>query len=143
MNTRERGWIEGPSVTVTVRADPPLSRSTSRITARRPFCDAMALGYLASYRGIEDTDILLRQPAYPLGARLAAGLLQIATFAASPATGKTRMSPMQPNAKRVQSAITALKQTGVTREAVIAIADAINPLTDSRSAIAKAIVENW
>lgn len=143
VKTRERGWIEGPAVTVTVRADPPRSRSAFRITARRPFCEAMALGYLASYRGIEDTDILLRQPAYPLGARLAAGLLQIATFAESPAAGKTRMSPMQPNAKRVQSAIRALKQTGVTREAVIAIADAIDPLTECRSAIAEALMENW
>lgn len=143
VKTRERGWIEGPSVTVTVRADPPLCRSTSRITARRPFCEAMALGYLASYRGVEDTDMLLRQPAYPLGARLAAGLLQIATFAESPVAGKTRMSPMKPNGKRVQSAVTALKQTGVTRETVIAVAGAINPLTDSRSAVARAVEENW
>lgn len=143
VKTRERGWIEGPSVTVTVRADPPLARSTSRITARTPFCEAMGLGYLARHRGIEDTDLLLRQPAYPLGARLAAGVLQIATFAESPATGKSRMSPMRPNAKRVEAAVTALKQTGVTRDVVVALAGAINPLTQSRSAVAEAIEASW
>lgn len=143
VKTHERGWIEGPSVTVTVRADPPLSRSTSRITARRPFCEAMSLGYLAAHRGVEDTDTLLRHAAYPLGARLAAGILQISTFAESPATGKTRMSPMQPNARRVQTAVAALKRTGITREAVIALAEAINPLSEGRSAVAKAIEETW
>ncbi|WPZ33480.1 hypothetical protein T8K17_19870 [Thalassobaculum sp. OXR-137] len=143
VRTGERGWIEGPSVTVTVRVDPPRSRSTARITGRRPFCEAMALGYLATYRGIEDTDILLRQPAYPLGARLAAGVLQVATFAESPIDGKARMSPMTPNARRVRAAITAMKQSGVTREAVVAVAEAINPLTENRSAVARAIEENW
>ena len=139
----EHGWIEGPSVTVTVREDPPLSRSAIRITGRRPFCEAMALGYLATYRGIEDTDTLLRRPEYPLGARLAAGVLQIATFAESPASGKSRMSPMQPNARRVDAAVTAMKLSGVTREAVTAVAEAINPLSENRSAIAKAIQDAW
>lgn len=143
VRTVEYGWVEAPPVTASIRSDADLGRRALRITGQRDFCEAMALGYLATHRGIADTDRLLRQPAYPLGARISAGVLQIATFAESPATGKTRMSPMTPNARRVRTAIEWLRRSGVTKEVVVAVADAIDPMTVAHSAVAEVIGRNW
>lgn len=143
VKTVEYGWIEAPPVTVTMRPEIPLTRSALRITGRRPFCEAIALGYLASHRGVSDAESLLRFGAYPLGARITAGVLQVATFASSPAAGKDRMSPMPPNERRVAQAIAFLKDTGITKEAVLAVAEAIDPLTESSSAVSQAIAAGW
>ncbi len=144
IKTREYGWIEAPGITVAIRPDVPGTRSALAVTGRHPFCEAMALGYIATYRGVSDTDRLLRHGAYPLGARIAAGVLQVATFAEPPAgIAKDRMSPMRPNPGRVQRAIGHLKETGVRRDVVIAVAQAIDPLTESSSAVAEALAAGW
>ncbi|MDF1791067.1 MAG: hypothetical protein P1U88_04110 [Thalassobaculaceae bacterium] len=143
VKTVEHGWVEAPSVTVTMRPEIPFTRNALRITGRRPFCQAMALGYISSYRGVSDTDSLLRHGAYPLGVRIAAGVLQVATFATAPTSGKARMSPMTPSPRRVAQAIDFLKDTGVTKEAVLAVVGAIDPLTQSDSAVSQAIVGGW
>lgn len=143
--TEEHGWVEAPPVVVVIQPEMPSVRSAFRVTGRYPFCDAMALGYIQTYRGVSDTDRLLRHSAYPLGSRIAAGVLQVATFAEQPKSldGSDRVSPMRVNPRRVDQAIAFLKETGVTKEVVVAVALAIDPLTARSSAVAEAIAAGW
>jgi|GEM_PF-5746564 len=132
------GWIEAPPVVVTIRREIPGVLSAFAITGRSAFCGAMALGYLNLERGVVDTDALLRSPAYPLGARLAAGVLQIATFADTlPGRNGPRVSPRDPNPLRVDRALAHLRETGVTKSVVLAVAEAIDPLSDGGSQTAE------
>lgn len=144
IKTEERGWIEAPSVVASIRDPAPGMRQSLTVTGRRPFCDAVALGYINTRRGVYDTDRLLRSTAYPLGVRLTAGVLQVATFAEQRATdGRVRRTPIQPNALRVRQAINALVALGITSEVAVAIAEALDPLNVTNAAVLAALSDPW
>lgn len=129
IQTPEHGWIEAPSSIATVRPNMPQTRRAFGLTGRHPFCESIALGYLCSYRAISDTDRLIRSVEYPLGARLAAAVLQVATFA-DPGKKSTaaRAAHIQPNAIRVDRALAHMRSSGITKAVALAIARAIDPL---------------